>query len=159
MQLKNKLFKKIVMLMTVATIMANSGLTTYAQTFSDEGNAAYGWSELAESKSTDVSLLSSEPVWTLREDKDVAVSAGTINLKSYTMTLLNDTKLCKGVTVHSSSFKGYVRARFETVFGEVLEGSDSGRRISYNGWYAETPDNVSSGGWNGVAHTYCGTDI
>lgn len=75
------------------------------------------------------------------------------------MTLLNDTKLCKGVTVHSSSFKGYVRARFETVFGEVLEGSDSGRRISYNGWYAETPDNVSSGGWNGVAHTYCGTDI
>ena len=46
----------------------------------------------------------------------------------------------------------------KTIFGEVHEGSDSLRVYSYSGDVAETPDNISAGGWNGVAHTYCGTD-
>lgn len=154
MNLKNKLMKKAVLLMVATTVIGSNGVIAHAQTPVDEVGAAYEWSEVDESEVAEISTYSSLPVWTLRDDKDVAVDAGTINLKSYTMVLLNDTKLCKGVTVHKSKFEGFVRARFETIFGEVHEGSDSMRVISYYGDKAETPGS-DVGGWNGIAHTYC----
>lgn len=76
------------------------------------------------------------------------------------MTELNDLKLCKAVTSHSTTFRGYVRARFETVFGEVETASDTGRKYSYMGTTAITPSNPNTNysGYAGIAHTYCGVD-
>ncbi len=141
---------------TVTTVLGNGVLVAHAQEL-DEANAAYGWSEDAESGIAVLSDYTGEPEWILREDENVVVTPGVINLKSYTMVLLNDTKLCKGVTVHMSRFQGYVRARFETILGEVHTQSDTGRVVSYYGRTAETPGNVDAGGWNGIAHTYCGS--
>ena len=95
----------------------------------------------------------------LTDNSDINVTSGKINLKSYVMTFLNGTKLCKGVSTHSKSFYGYVRARFESLFGVVVSGSDSDRKYSYYGSTAQTPDDTQGNvGWNGTAHTYCGTD-
>lgn len=153
MNIRNRVIKKMVLFAAVATVLSNGAFVAHAQDLSEE-TAAYGWSEAEESGIAELSDYTGEPVWTLRDTKDVAVDAGTINLKSYTMVLLNDTKMCKGVTVHSSRFWGFVRARFETIFGQVHEGSDSGRVKSFYGDTAETKDSIS-GGWNGIAHTYC----
>ena len=99
-----------------------------------------------------------EPVWKLRATGTYSFSQGNITLKSYTMELLNDTKLCKAVTTHSAYFRGYARARFETLLGSVNSGSDTGRVYGNYGATAETPDNLASGGWSGIAKTYCGVD-
>lgn len=157
MILKNMALKSAVVFAAVACILSNGVSVAHAQNLSDEVAAAYEWAEDVESGITEMSDFTGEPVWTLREDKNVSLDNGkTLNLKSYTMLLLNDTRLCKGVTVHDSYFKGYVRARFETIFGGVHEGSDSGRVESYYGSTALTPDS-DAGGWNGIAHTYCGS--
>lgn len=50
-----------------------------------------------------------------------------------------------------------VLARFESISGVVIEGSSSKKECSYSGTYAETPPNIDTVGWNGIAHTYCGT--
>lgn len=155
MSLRNKIMRKVILFVAAATILSNSGFAVHAQVLPDEATAAYEWSEASERGITGLSDELGLPVWTLRDTKDVTADLGTINLKSYTMTLLNDTRLCKGVTEHSGYFKGYVRARFETIFGEVETDSDSGRVFSYRGDTAETPAS-DAGGWNGIAHTYCG---
>ncbi len=160
MRLKNNLKKRMTALAIAIIMVGNTGTMVYAQSSNDESGAAYGWEEKVENKETlqtRVFAVSAEPSWKETDYKAVAVNYGTIYLRSFVMTLLNDTKLCRGVTTHSTSFQGYVRARFETLFGEVIAGSDSDRKISYYGTFAETPDNVASGGWSGVAHTYCGT--
>lgn len=153
MSLKRIFKKGLVTCAVIATLIGNSGAVVHAQSINDEANAAYGWAGAEEIQTHSARY---EPTWVRTDDKDVSVAKGTINLKSYVMTLLNDTRLCKGVSKHSAYFKGYVRARFETAFGEVITGSDSDRVISYYGTTAETPDNtLGTAGWNGVAHTYC----
>ena len=135
--------KKIFVLGMIIALIFNGDMAANAQDASDESSAAYSWSE---SDSVGIVAYSSEPTWIMYDQKDVTVNGGTINMASYVMTLLNDTKSCY--------FPGYVRARFETVFGEVQPGSDTGRVISFYGSAAETPYS-DAGGWNGVAHTYC----
>lgn len=143
--------KKIFVLGMIIALIFNGDMVANAQDVLDESSAAYSWSE---SDSVGIVVYSSEPTWIMYDQKDVTVNGGTINMASYVMTLLNDTKLCRATTVHSGYFPGYVRARFETIFGEVQPGSDSGRVISFYGSAAETPSS-DAGGWNGVAHTYC----
>lgn len=124
-------------------------------------NKAYGWTEtVSPGKTIMKRALSREfglPQWHLTDDQTYEFSNGSIRLKSYMMELLNDTELCKGVTSHSNYMNGYVRARFETTLGIVINDSDTGRIYSFYGDTAETPDTVS-GGWSYwyVGHTYCG---
>ena len=155
--------KKMMMVVTFSLVLVlGMGITAQAKAF-DEANAIGGWSEQDSSiqmgnktfKAPVARAMAYEPQYVLRNTQSHTFSNGVITLKSYTMELLNDTKLCKGVTSHSNYMYGYVRARFETIFGEPHTESDSGRVYSYYGGTAETPDS-ESGGWNGIAHTYCG---
>ncbi len=143
--------KRLLTIGIMTLFLLNNGLVVCGQSLPDE-TSVHSWSE---SNSNIAAVSYSLPEWILYDTKDVTVDKGSINLKSYVMTLLNDTKLCKATTEHSSYFYGYVRARFETIFGAVHSGSDSGRKMSYWGTTAETPGNDDAGGWNGVAHTYC----
>lgn len=96
--------------------------------------------------------------WVLQSTKNVTVQTGTLTLYSYVMTLTNDTKLAKAETTHLNSSDGYYaysRARFETIFGQVNTASDTGRKFGTYSSHAETPTS-SSGGWGGLAKTYCG---
>lgn len=72
---------------------AGRGLETTGCTINDEANAAYGWAGAEEIQTHSARY---EPTWIRTDNKDVSVASGTINLKSYVMTLLNDTRLCKG---------------------------------------------------------------
>ncbi len=117
------------------------------------------WSDMETSIGTQSLFMVNawDPVWTLRSTQTYSFTQGTITLKSYTMELLDGSKLCKGTTTHSTSFRGYVRARFENLFREVDPGSDSGRVYSYKGATAETPVGPYVG-YVTIAHTYCGVD-
>lgn len=157
MSLGKALSKKVIAVMIFAAALASGKMTVHAQPEINESDMTYGWIEPLENKENLVLPHSNgEADWILRSDKDVSTSAGVINLRSYTMTLLNDTKLCKAESKHKTYFHGYVRARFETILGIVVTGSDSGRVETYSGTTAETPHNADTVGWNGVAHTACG---
>ncbi len=127
----------------------------------------YGWSEeelplnIFDSLLT-FSLTSSGnnyyDTWILRSTNTYNYSNNrTMTLESYTLTFYDETKLCKGVTRHNASLYGYVSAHFETIFGKEKEGSYSGRQYSYYGAEAVTPFTLNGCGWNGIAHTNCGT--
>lgn len=157
MSLGKDLSKKAIAVIIFATVLGSGKMTVHAQPETNESDMKYGWIESLENGESMVLPYSDgEADWILRSDQDVPTSAGVINLRSYTMTLLNDTKLCKAESKHKSYFHGYVRARFETILGIVVTGSDSGRVDSYWGTTAETPHNAETVGWNGVAHTACG---
>lgn len=138
-------------LLCASTAFAGDSVKNVGEDFEQE-NPAMGWSELEESL---YNAKAPKESWVLRSTKTVNVTSGKITLKSYTQELLNNTKLAKGVTTHSSRFYGYVRARFESVTGTVLKGSDSGRIYSYNGTTAEIPFSPDATGWTGIANTYC----
>ncbi|MCQ2523852.1 MAG: hypothetical protein MJ123_05875 [Lachnospiraceae bacterium] len=158
--------KKIALIMAVvAVLFCKEAVYAKSNEFAfgeSEKNAAYCWID-TEAIRVNTNVISAvkgkeyNPTWKLREEKQVKVKEGVITLRSYTMTFLNDTKLCKGITVHSSSFCGYVRVRFEDLLGNPIAGSDSGRKVSFTGTYAETPTNKVSEGWSGIAHVYCGS--
>ncbi len=157
--LRSKFKKSIISLLLITTFLGSSS-AVQAQALDEEANAAASWEDTSTSslKNSATSSARYEDAWILQDTKNVAVTGGTITLSSYTMTLLNDTKLCKAVTTHIGYFRGYARARFETITGVVYAGSDSGRIYSHYGATAITPDNPSTTGWTGIAHTYCGTD-
>lgn len=154
-----KVFNIMMSCLIVISTFFTSAIPTLAySSINDEKLAAGRWSEQAvenvEAYST--ASVQYEPTWVLRNAQTVSVTPGSIVLNSYTMEYLNGTKSCKGVTSHSAEFLGYVRARFENVWGDVIAGSDSGRILSYYGAVAVTPDEPHYVGWNGFAHTYCG---
>ncbi len=170
--MKHSMIKPVLAAALAAVMFFGNVTTGYAYSNTDEVNSV-GWSELEDTnslqKSKNVSSLKNLdgevsvaefglPQWVLRGDGTYEFSNGKIRLLSYTMELLNDLKLCKGTTSHSNYMLGYVRARFETIFGEVHEGSDSMRVRSYYGATAETPSHPIDEGWAGIAHTYCGAE-
>lgn len=158
----NKLVKNLVAAIMAMCIFASSSIAGYA------GNVKIcgGWSDDKSMVQSQHSIISLKPrvgtmefglpEWHLRDKQSGTVGLATVTLYSYTMELLNDTKHCKGVTSHSCYQYGFVRARFETIFGEVHKGSDTGRVFSYYGATAETPSSGAADGWNGIAHTYYG---
>ena len=166
--MKNVFIKAVLAATLTVTLCFANVASGYA--YSNDETGSPGWCELEDGKAYnkvtsvknfDAATLDSsfgEPQWILRKTASYEFSNGVITLKSYTMELLNDTELCKGVTSHSNYMYGYVRARFESLIGVVVEGSDSFRVRSYYGSTAETPTNPEYVGWNGIAHTYCGAE-
>jgi outer membrane protease len=158
-----KLSKVIVTCALLITIIIPSTVVNAKEPIieaNDFENSNNGWSESVTSSNANQLMgslaVNYTPTWVLTATGSYSVASGTINMSSYVETFLNDTKLCKATTTHSTSLDGYVRARFESIFGIVITGSDSYRVSSFTGTTATSPANPDTEGWNGVAHTYCG---
>ncbi len=151
-------------------IFSSYSVRTLAETNNYDADQAfrieYGWSEeipqgvlevadlfsLANTKAYDTWELQSTDVYYYSNNR-------TMTLYSYTLTFMNDTRLCKGVTAHSAHLYGYVSAHFANIWGVMDHDSYSGRQYSYYGTEAETPSAPGGNGWLGIAHTNCGIEI
>ena len=164
--MKHSMIKPVLAAALAAVMFFGNVTTGYAYSNTDEVNSV-GWSELEEPNSlkkieklrgayAETLNTDDDEPWLLRSTKSYEFSNGIITLKSYTMELLNNTKLCKAETSHSNYMYGYAEARFESIFGVEVPGSSSGRIYSYYGSKAETPTNPDYVGWTNIAHTYCG---
>jgi len=148
-------FMSIFMALAMACSVAVPAMAYDGKGSADESGP--GWTE----SSSDRNRLSGTSInafeWELTDSAWYSTDYGAHFLKSYIMYNLDDTRFVRADAEHydndgEQDLYGYARARFETIFGQVHEGTDSGRVWGDGFSSAESPNPMAGG----IAHTYCG---
>ncbi len=151
--------KKIISLVLSVALVMSMGITAFATNdISDSAERGFCIVESEESRNR-VGRARSTYDWEVLDSKWASTSLGAHFLTSYILWTLSDTRYAKAETKHydnngDMALLGYSRARFESLFGIVISGSDSDRVWGYGTSVAETPKDVAGG----VAHAYCGDE-
>lgn len=154
MKKATKMFMSILCAMALIWSMPGALAIEYSRaTYTDVENGP-GWREQEVTADTPCTAAYFE--WEERDSSWHSTSIGGHNLTSYIMRNNDDTKFVKASTDHFSNsgeqdLNGYSRARFETVLGKVVAGTDSDRV-----WNIGHSDAVSEKESNAIGCTYCG---
>lgn len=114
----------------------------------------FGWSGEIPTNRPNVRYI---PKWEQTDFGIYETDIGEHHHWSYIMVNLNDTTHVKGFTHHYDIYGnrilyGYSRAMITSIFGEIYDGTDSGRVWGYGESEAITPLPALGG----IARTYCG---
>lgn len=153
----NSIMSLIMALAVTCSVSAVPAMATDGNGVSDEN--APGWTERSVDQNRLKVASAKDFEWVLTDSSWYSTDLGSHYMKSYIMTNLNDTRFVRADVEHydndgEQELLGYARARFETAFGSVHEGTDSGRIWGYGFSSAQSPNAMEGG----IAHTYCGDE-
>jgi hypothetical protein len=151
--------KTFCLLLTLAILSNCYTVASAAEVNSMERGFSWSEEKRVMPRRTNLKAADDEWDWQLQSTKTFETDIATHVMSSYILyAQTSDYRWCKAETTHTSTSGkeayGYSRARFETIFGKVVDGSDSGRCWRTGKSTAMTP--LDNDGFSGIAHTYCG---